>query len=239
MMMVVKKSAPALLVLLLLPLALLMGGGRWSPGPPGGDGPYWFAVTQSVSQPWGILSAALLGGVMVRLLALRGRAALRLFLLLMLCVGSAQSINAGIKCAIQAPRPYVLHLTAAAGVAPADFYARSAAERREWVRRHVASQPGWLGDHWARETGFAFPSGHGLFVATWVTLAAMVLPRRRYAVMVPLLAWAAAVMYSRFALGMHWPRDLLAAALLGWLWALPFGWYIRRRGLDGEADWVK
>lgn len=210
MMMVVKKSAPALLVLLLLPLALLMGGGRWSPGPPGGDGPYWFAVTQSVSQPWGILSAALLGGVMVRLLALRGRAALRLFLLLMLCVGSAQSINAGIKCAIQ-----------------------------EWVRRHVASQPGWLGDHWARETGFAFPSGHGLFVATWVTLAAMVLPRRRYAVMVPLLAWAAAVMYSRFALGMHWPRDLLAAALLGWLWALPFGWYIRRRGLDGEADWVK
>ncbi|MDA6077378.1 hypothetical protein O0544_16750 [Edwardsiella anguillarum] len=87
--------------------------------------------------------------------------ALRLFLLLMLCVGSAQSINAGIKCAIQAPRPYVLHLTAAAGVAPADFYARSAAERREWVRRHVASQPGWLGDHWARETGFAFPLAMG------------------------------------------------------------------------------
>ncbi|MEG2827944.1 MAG: phosphatase PAP2 family protein [Edwardsiella sp. (in: enterobacteria)] len=233
MMMMVKKSAPALLVLLVLPLALQVSGWRWSPASLGGDGPYWFVITQSVSQPWGILSAALLGGVVVRLLALRGRAALRLFLLLMLCVGSAQGVNAGIKRWIQAPRPYVLSLTAAAGVAPADFYARSAAARPDWVRRHVASQPAWLGDHWARETGFAFPSGHGLFVATWVALAAIVLPRRRYAVMVPLLAWAAAVMYSRFALGMHWPRDLLAAVLLGWLWALPFGWYIHRRGLSG------
>ncbi|ARD38658.1 phosphatase PAP2 family protein [Edwardsiella ictaluri] len=239
MTMMVKKSALALLALLLLPLALLVSGCRWSPASPGMDGPFWFAVTQSVSQPWGILSAALLGGMMVYLLALRGRDALRLFLLLMLCVGSAQGINAGIKRWVQAPRPYILHLTAEAGAAPADFYARSVAERREWVRRHVASQPDWLGNHWVRETGCAFPSGHGLFVATWVALVAMVLPRRRYAVMVPLLVWAAAVMYSRFALGMHWPRDLLAAALLGWLWALPFGWYICRRGLGGAESWLK
>ena len=40
--------------------------------------------------------------------------------------------------------------------------------------------PQYLRSHWQKETGFAFPSGHTMFAASWALLAVGLLwPRRR------------------------------------------------------------
>ncbi len=76
----------------------------------------------------------------------------------------------------------------------------------------------WLKKHWPFETGFAFPSGHTMFAASWALLGVGLLwPRRHYKTVALLLVWATGVMGSRLLLGMHWPRDLVVATLISWL----------------------
>ncbi|MDP1346646.1 phosphatase PAP2 family protein, partial [Klebsiella pneumoniae] len=49
--------------------------------------------------------------------------------------------------------------------------------------------------HWQKETGFAFPSVHTMFAASWALLASGLLwPRRRCGTIAVLLVWATAVM---------------------------------------------
>ena len=77
--------------------------------------------------------------------------------------------------------------------------------------------PQYLRSHWQKETGFAFPSGHTMFAASWALLAVGLLwPRRRTLTIAILLVWATGVMGSRLLLGMHWPRDLVVATLISW-----------------------
>lgn len=71
----------------------------------------------------------------------------------------------------------------------------------------------------AKETGFAFPSGHTMFAASWALLGVGLLwPRRRTLTIAILLVWATGVMGSRMLLGMHWPRDLVVATLIRGYW---------------------
>jgi len=89
--------------------------------------------------------------------------------------------------------------------------------------------PDWLKKHWAFETGFAFPSGHTMFAASWALLGVGLLwPRRRYVTIVLLMSWAIAVMGSRLVLGMHWPRDLVFATLISWLFITLATWLAQR-----------
>lgn len=90
------------------------------------------------------------------------------------------------------------------------FYSLPRAERSELVKQQLQNQtniPVWLSRHWQFETGFAFPSGHTVFAASWALLAVGILwPRRHYKTVVLLMIWAQGVMMSRLVLGMHWPR---------------------------------
>lgn len=63
------------------------------------------------------------------------------------------------------------------------------------------------------ERGLSFPSGHtsNAFVAA----TSLSLNVRKWYVIVPAYAWAGAVGYSRMHLGVHYPSDVLAGALLG------------------------
>ncbi len=62
--------------------------------------------------------------------------------------------------------------------------------------------PQYLRSHWQKETGFAFPSGHTMFAASWALLAVGLLwPRRRTLTIAILLVWATGVMGSRLLLG--------------------------------------
>ncbi|BDY94596.1 hypothetical protein MUTS15_32530 [Escherichia coli] len=83
--------------------------------------------------------------------------------------------------------------------------------------------------HWQKETGFAFPSGHTMFAASWALLAVGLLwPRRRTLTIAILLVWATGVMGSRLLLGMHWPRDLVVATLISWALVAVATWLAQR-----------
>jgi undecaprenyl-diphosphatase len=78
-------------------------------------------------------------------------------------------------------------------------------------------------EHWVlqHETSFSYASGHAMYAVIVSGLwAAFVwksdLPRRVRFVMTPLLfAWGAGAIWSRLALGAHYPSDLLGGLLLG------------------------
>jgi membrane-associated phospholipid phosphatase len=59
----------------------------------------------------------------------------------------------------------------------------------------------------------SFPSGHTSDAFSLATALSIVYPK--WYVVVPAYAWAVTVGYSRMALGVHYPGDVLAGALIG------------------------
>jgi len=126
----------------------------------------------------------------------------------------------------------VLWLEKTHGINERQFYEQKRKQRSEMVRSAVANDPQlpeWLKKHWAFETGFAFPSGHSMFAASWALLGVGLLwPRRRTVTIVILMGWAVTVMGSRLLLGMHWPIDLITATLISWLFITLATWLAQR-----------
>lgn len=63
------------------------------------------------------------------------------------------------------------------------------------------------------ETGPSIPSGHTTAAFSAATSLSLALPR--WYVIVPAYAWAGTVAYSRMHLGVHYPTDVLAGAVIG------------------------
>jgi membrane-associated phospholipid phosphatase len=59
----------------------------------------------------------------------------------------------------------------------------------------------------------AFPSGHT--TAAFSTATSLSLTFKKWYVVVPAYTWAGAVAYSRLHLGVHYPSDVLAGAVIG------------------------
>jgi membrane-associated phospholipid phosphatase len=60
---------------------------------------------------------------------------------------------------------------------------------------------------------WSFPSGHTTFA--FATATSLALIERKWYYTVPLYLWAGTVAYSRMHLGVHYPGDVLAGALIG------------------------
>ncbi|MEN1396192.1 phosphatase PAP2 family protein, partial [Pseudomonas aeruginosa] len=80
------------------------------------------------------------------------------------------------------PRPFVIWLEKTHHIPVDEFYTLKRAERGNLVKEQLAEEkniPQYLRSHWQKETGFAFPSGHTMFAASWALLAVGLLwPRR-------------------------------------------------------------
>ncbi|WP_020612096.1 phosphatase PAP2 family protein [Sediminispirochaeta bajacaliforniensis] len=75
-------------------------------------------------------------------------------------------------------------------------------------------------------TGYSFPSGHTQAAATFYFACAASLPERfRKEAIGCALVITALVALSRLYLGVHWPTDVAAGAILGVLFALPLFFY--------------
>ena len=165
------------------------------------------------------------------LLMVRLREALALALGLGVLVGGSAWLNEHVvKPAASVPRPDI-QLLAADGIlklSPMAFYALGdKAARSRYLDQVLDAPPASLGlspavrDHWVKETGYSFPSGHSLssmLVATaFFALAVLLLPSSRRRWVYVLIPWALAVCYSRAVLRVHAPLDIVSGAVVGML----------------------
>jgi len=74
--------------------------------------------------------------------------------------------------------------------------------------------------------GASFPSGHTL--EAFVIATTMALLYRKKKVQVPAFCWAVLVAYSRLALGVHYPSDVLGGMLIGILLAIVMDYGFRK-----------
>lgn len=144
-----------------------------------------------------------------------------LFAILGGAILTGQGVKSWMKDHVQEPRPFVVWLEKTHHVPVEEFYNLKRKARGQLVKAQLSAQsdiPAFLRKHWQKETGFAFPSGHTMFAASWALLAVGLLwPRRHTVTIAILVVWASSVMGSRLLLGMHWPRDLVVATLISWL----------------------
>lgn len=232
MLSIARRTAVGAGILLIMPATVWISGWQWQPGADSGwlKALYW--ITETVTQPWGIITHALLCGWFLWCLRFRLRAAIMLFAILAGVILIGQGLKSWVKDQVQEPRPFVVWLEKTHHVPVNDFYNLKRKERGELVKEQLTQQqavPTFLRKHWQKETGFAFPSGHTMFAASWALLGVGLLwPRRRTFTIAILLVWATGVMGSRLLLGMHWPRDLVVATLMSWLLITCATWLAQR-----------
>ncbi len=222
-----------ILILLLLPLSLWVSGWHWLPAESGGGQLVLFAFTETVTRPAGVVTTLLLAGWLLWLLRHDQRTArqrLVVVLSVVIVVWGGQGINSLIKLQVREARPYVVWLQSEKAQSAQSFYQLPAGERSARVRQLTRDNPllaGWLTRHWAAETGYSFPSGHSMFAACWALLMLFWLwPRGHIISVVVTFIWAILVIWSRMALGMHWPQDVTMSVInAGWLMIL-VGWVI-------------
>ncbi|MFW0973662.1 phosphatidylglycerophosphatase B [Leclercia pneumoniae] len=232
MLSIARRTAVGAGILLIMPAAVWISGWQWQPGGSSAWLKTLFWVTETVTKPWGIITHTLLCLWFLWCLRFRLRAAIMLFAILGGSIAVGQGVKSWVKDRAQEPRPYVVWLEKEHQVPVNDFYNLKRKARGELVKEQLAEQtdiPKFLRKHWQKETGFAFPSGHTMFAASWALLGVGLLwPRRRTVTIVVLLAWATGVMGSRLLLGMHWPVDLIVATLISWLLVTLATWIAER-----------
>lgn len=229
-----RSQALAFSAALILPLILLLCL-PWQPfmvNALQSDWLWWpYALTRMVDIPGLAISIAALLLLTRYKLALTLPALLALGGALFAVLASDWVIKSLIKHLTQEPRPYLLWLESQQLIpAIQQFYASKVEVRSEQV--HAASQllalPQWLGNHWQAEVNYAFPSGHSIAAMSLAQFFGLIwLARAPHGVwLLPL--WALAIALSRTLIGMHWPLDVLASALLGSLTALfAARWWLR------------
>jgi len=229
---IVKRTTLGALLLLIMPVGVLLSGWRWQPMETGPGHKILFWLTETVTSPWGVLTSAILCGWFLWCLRYRLKSAVILLLIVVSAILVGQYTKSFIKDQVREPRPYVLWLEQSHGLNEQYFYEQSRKQRSVMVRDAITQDPrlpGWLKSHWEFETGYAFPSGHTMFAASWALLAIGLLwPRRRIVTICLLVAWATGVMASRLVLGMHWPRDLITSTLISWVLVTLATWLVQR-----------
>jgi membrane-associated phospholipid phosphatase len=76
----------------------------------------------------------------------------------------------------------------------------------------------------------SFPSGHTLEVFAIALAFSLAFPKKKF--IIPLFIWAALVAYSRMALGVHYPSDVIGGMIIGVL----IGWLVPKSFKQGSRE---
>lgn len=110
MLSIARRTAAGAAVLLVIPLVVWFSGWMWQPG----QNETWlkalYWITETVTQPWGIITHVLLCGWFLWCLRFRLRAALVLFAILGGAILIGQGVKSWVKDRVQEPRPFVVWL---------------------------------------------------------------------------------------------------------------------------------
>ncbi len=212
-------------LLLVPPLIVLAAGWHWLPTAVISGKALLYTMTQTVSRPWGLVSSLLLfTGLIFAISHHISVSKWRWALLAIIVVWGGQGIKSLLKPYFQEPRPYVVALMAQEHQQASEFYRLSKTQRSEVIQQRSENWPlipDWQRSHWQHELGYSFPSGHSLFVSCWVLFFYAVLSlQRRWGCLLLVTAWAWMVMWSRMALGMHWPQDVIASVIIAWVFTM-------------------
>ncbi|VFP88071.1 phosphatase PAP2 family protein [Candidatus Erwinia haradaeae] len=209
------------LILLLIPIAAALSGWQWEPVNMSSNIKLVLWITESATYPWVIFTNIFLFGYFSLCLKSRPYSILLLLVFLASITLIGQSVKSLLKNRIQSLRPYDVWIEKNYSSKIHKYHNQQYVESQEELYKilsHNKNISPHLMHHWFSSSKFSCPSGHTLFVATWALLGAGLLwSRRCYFSILFLLIWAIAVMGSRLLLGMHWPKDLLAAIMLSWL----------------------
>jgi membrane-associated phospholipid phosphatase len=82
--------------------------------------------------------------------------------------------------------------------------------------------------------GSSFPSGHTLEAFAMATALSLLFSKKK--IVIPVYLWAILVAYSRMALGVHYPSDVLAGIIIGTFigWIVP--WVFNRFNSRGKIN---
>ncbi|OTQ54825.1 hypothetical protein B6D21_09435 [Gilliamella apis] len=194
---------------------------------------YLFWVTETASFPWAIITSGLFFLLFyLKLVNKNKKTLLLLWLVLVSAMLGGQVVKSIIKQQTAESRPYVIWLDKEFNLDEKQFYSQTRAERKANIEKLLANStiiPTWLSNHWQSETGYAFPSGHTLFAATWALLAIMLLSFKRHFFIVSIITiWSLLIETSRLLLGMHSAYDLILGILLAWLISLICCFYVKK-----------
>jgi phosphatidylglycerophosphatase B len=104
------------------------------------------------------------------------------------------------------------------------FFALSMEEKRKYLNLRIEANEDSIRDvyppilkGWVYDSGYSFPSGHSLtafFLGTVMFYILYMTLRKKYFTIIPLI-WAILVCLSRVIIGIHFPIDVTAGALIG------------------------
>lgn len=229
-----KPFIAGVILLMLVPLVTLLTGWRWQPS---GDDDLLRGLrylTDTAAYPLAIIVSLVFCILFVRLFRGSRKQALRAAALILVMVAAGQGIKVAMKNTIKEPRPYVVWLAQQNSVSENEFYDLSRKARVQLLNNTVKNHyqvPGWLLKHWKSETGYAFPSGHALFAGAWaLILFVFFTAQGRRGLAGVILLWGILAEYSRLALGMHWPSDIIMSVMINVILAgLFFIWLSKQR----------
>ena len=233
----VRNLSIVFICLLLIPIITWGIGWKWSSEQHYGAIDWiLFLVTESGSAPYFALITSLVLSIWLSMRCkLLKHHWVVIFLSVFLLQGTTQVIKSTIKTLWEEPRPYMSYMVEE-GVALEPFYDLSRKERGIVIKETLQNDqetPQWLQQHWQKETGYAFPSGHTIFAVMWAMIIVGFLTREKDAkttiAMIIMTLWAGLMMISRMRLGMHFPIDLFVSTLIAYLLALFFFYFLAKR----------